>query len=167
VKPRQENPVEIAVKKKPKSSLVSVGNKEIVIRQQVQFAVGSARILPASNNLLTEIADALLKTPRIRRVEVQGHTDNSGSPQLNQRLSEERAAAVVAWLTAHGVAPERLVAKGYGDSKPLVPNVTELNRQRNRRVQFIILEQDPAPAANPLGAPALGVGRDESRPDAR
>ena len=53
------------------------------------------------------------------------------------KLSEDRANAVVAWLTAHGVGSDRLTAKGYGDSKPLVPNVTELNRQRNRRVQFM------------------------------
>ena len=59
-------------------------------------------------------------------------------------LSEERAQSVVAWLSAHGVASERLAAKGYGDSKPLVPNVTDLNRQRNRRVQFIITDQEAA-----------------------
>ncbi len=122
--------------------------------------MNSATILPASNGLLSEIADALLKNPRIRRVEVQGHTDNSGSPSINQKLSEDRAAAVVAWLSSHGVAADRLTARGYGDSKPLVPNVTELNKSRNRRVQFIILDQD-APATNPTnpyGAPALGTG---------
>ncbi|MBX3209721.1 MAG: OmpA family protein [Labilithrix sp.] len=157
VKVRQDNPIEISVKKKPKNPLVAVQKKEIVIRQQVQFGVDSAVILPASTGLLTEIADVLLKNPRIRHVEVQGHTDGTGAPAHNQRLSEDRASAVVAWLTAHGVASDRLTAKGYGDSKPLVPNVTELNKQRNRRVQFIITEQDaPAAAPSPLGAPALG-----------
>ncbi|MBX3260223.1 MAG: OmpA family protein, partial [Labilithrix sp.] len=159
VKARQDNPIEISVKKKPKNPLVALQKKEIVIRQQIQFGVDSAVILPASTGLLTEIADVLLKNPRIRRVEVQGHTDGTGTPGHNQKLSEDRASAVVAWLTAHGVAAERLTAKGYGDSKPLVPNVTELNKQRNRRVQFIITEQDPAEAApGPLGAPALGNG---------
>lgn len=158
VKARQDNPIEISVKKKPKNPLVALQKKEIVIRQQIQFGVDSAVILPASTGLLTEIADVLLKNPRIRRVEVQGHTDGTGTPGHNQKLSEDRASAVVAWLTAHGVAAERLTAKGYGDSKPLVPNVTELNKQRNRRVQFIITEQDPAEAApGPLGAPALGA----------
>jgi outer membrane protein OmpA-like peptidoglycan-associated protein len=158
VKVRQDNPIELSVKKKPKNPLVAVQNKEIVIRQQIQFAVDSAVILPASNGLLTEIADVLLKNPRIRRVEVQGHTDGTGSPAHNQKLSEDRANAVAAWLTAHGVGSDRFIAKGYGDSRPLVPNVTELNKSRNRRVQFIIIEQDPAPAANLLGAPALGSG---------
>lgn len=160
VKVRQDNPIEISIKRKPKNPLVAVQNKEIIIRQQIQFAVDSAVILPASTGLLTEIADVLLKNPRIRRVEVQGHTDGTGSPAHNQKLSEDRATAVVSWLTAHGVGAERLIAKGYGDSKPLVPNVTDLNRQRNRRVQFIIIEQDsPATSTNPvLGAPALGSG---------
>jgi hypothetical protein len=65
---------------------------------------------------------------------------------------------VVSWLTAHGIAPDRLSAKGFGDTKPLVPNVTELNKQRNRRVQIIIIEQDPAPTTTTLGPPALGSG---------
>ncbi len=174
VKVRQDNPIELSVKKKPKNPLVAVQAKEIIIRQQIQFGVDSAVILPASTGLLTEIADVLLKNPRIRKVEVQGHTDGTGTPGHNQTLSEDRASSVVAWLTAHGVAAERLVAKGYGDSKPLVPNVTDLNRQRNRRVQFIITDQDSAPAVNPttsplggpavsptptpLGPPALGSG---------
>lgn len=145
VKVRQDNAVEIGVRKKPKNPLVALRKKEIIIRQQVKFAVGSAQILPASTGLLAEIADVMLKNPRIRRVEVQGHTDATGVPAHNMQLSEDRAAAVVSWLSAHGVTPDRLTAKGYGDGKPLVPNVTELNRQRNRRVQFIILEQDAAP----------------------
>lgn len=144
VKVREESRVEISVKPKPKNPLVAVRGKEIVLRQQVQFGVGSATILPASTGLLTEIADVLLKNPRIRKVEVQGHTDGTGAPAHNQTLSEARASAVVAWLTAHGVASERLTAKGYGDAKPLVPNVTALNRARNRRVQFIITDQDAA-----------------------
>ncbi len=156
VKVRQDNPIEISVKKKPKNPLVAVQAKEIIIRQQIQFAVDSAVILPASTGLLTEIADSMLKNPRIKRVEVQGHTDGTGTPEHNMKLSEDRAASVVSWLTSHGVTSNRLVAKGYGDSKPLVPNVTDLNKARNRRVQFIILEQDPAPAAAPAtpGAPA-------------
>jgi outer membrane protein OmpA-like peptidoglycan-associated protein len=149
VKVRQDNPIEISLKKKPKNALVAVQAKEIIIRQQLQFGVDSAVILPASTGLLTEIADVLLKNPRIRKVEVQGHTDGSGTPMHNQKLSEDRANSVVAWLTAHGVASDRLTAKGYGDSKPIVPNVTELNKARNRRVQFIIIDQDPAPAAPP------------------
>ncbi len=150
IKVRQDNTVELGLKKKPKNPLVTVAAKEIVIKQQIQFAVDSAVILPASTGLLNEIADVLIKNPRIRKVEVQGHTDNTGSPDKNMRLSEDRANSVVAWLTAHGVPADRLVAKGYGQDKPLAPNVTEANKAKNRRVQFVILDQEKAaPAAKP------------------
>lgn len=149
VKVRQDNQADLVLQKRPKDPLVNVGKNEITIKQQIQFAVDSAVILPTSNGLLTEIADALVKNPRIRRVEVQGHTDNTGTADHNKQLSEDRANAVVAWLTSHGVAADRLVARGYGQSKPLVPNVTAGNRQKNRRVQFIIVDQDAPAAAEP------------------
>jgi outer membrane protein OmpA-like peptidoglycan-associated protein len=148
VKPRVDTPVEVVMMKRPKVALVAVTQKEVVIKQQVQFAVDSAVILPASTGLLTEIADVLERNPRIHKVEIQGHTDSNGEDAHNQMLSDDRAASVRTWLVSHGIAPERLVAKGYGEQKPLVPNVTEGNRQKNRRVQFIIVDQD---AANPGG----------------
>ena len=86
-------------------------------------------ILPESTRLLTEIADVLIKNPRIKRVEVQGHTDNTGTPEHNKQLSDDRAASVRTWLVAHGVSADRLVAKGYGQTKPLVPNVTTANKR--------------------------------------
>jgi outer membrane protein OmpA-like peptidoglycan-associated protein len=162
VKVRQDNAIELTMKKKPKTPSAVLQNREIVIRQQVQFGVDSAVILPGSTGLLTEIADVLIRNPRIKRVEVQGHTDGTGDPAHNQKLSDDRATAVAAWLTAHGVASERLTPKGYGDSKPLVPNVTDLNRQRNRRVQFVILDKDEPPPG--LGAPALGTGAGPPKP---
>lgn len=162
VKAREDNPIEISIKKKPKNANVTVGKKEVNIRQQIQFAVDSATILPASTGLLTEIADVLVRNPRIKLVEVQGHTDGTGTPARNLKLSDDRAQSVVTWLTAHGVDSSRLTPKGYGDTKPIVPNVTDLNRQRNRRVQFVIKDQDPdtsaastptTPGAKPAPAP--------------
>jgi outer membrane protein OmpA-like peptidoglycan-associated protein len=144
VKSHQDNNVDLAVLKKPKNPLVEITAKEITIKQQVQFALDSAVILPESNGLMTEIADTLIKNARISRIEVQGHTDNTGTPEHNMVLSEQRANAVRDWLTSHGVAPDRLVARGYGQDKPLVPNVTPAMKAKNRRVQFIILEQQPA-----------------------
>jgi outer membrane protein OmpA-like peptidoglycan-associated protein len=151
VKPRQDTAAEIQIQKRPKNPLVQVQGKEITIKQQVQFALDSATILPASNALLTEIADVINKNPSIKKIEVQGHTDNSGTVEHNRQLSEERAAAVRDWLTSHGVSGDRLISKGYGDTKPIAPNVTEAMKARNRRVQFIILEQDKG--ANPATPP--------------
>jgi outer membrane protein OmpA-like peptidoglycan-associated protein len=121
--------------------------------------VDSAVILPESLPLLTEIADTIIRNPRIKRIEVQGHTDNTGTAERNRTLSEERAESVRGWLVSHGVTPDRLVAKGYGQDKPRVPNVTAANKQRNRRVQFVILEQD-----RPADAPAGGTGPKSSAP---
>ena len=154
VKPRETVTLEVLLHKRGKPQ-VSVGQKEIFIKQQIQFTTDQATILPQSAGLLGEIADVLRSNPRIHKVEIQGHTDDRGSTEHNQQLSEERAASVKSWLTSHGVDGERLVAKGYGPARPLVPNVTERNRARNRRVQFIILDQDkPTPIAKPSFAPS-------------
>jgi outer membrane protein OmpA-like peptidoglycan-associated protein len=88
--------------------------------------------------LLEEIADVLKSRQDITSIEVQGHTDNTGTPPHNMRLSTERAQAVVDALVKLGVDPGRLNAKGYGQDKPLVPNTTEPNKARNRRVQLMI-----------------------------
>ena len=149
VKVRQDNAADLLLHKRPKNANVTVGKGEIFIKQQIQFAIDSATILPESSGLLTEIADVLIKNPRIKRVEVQGHTDNTGTPDHNKQLSDDRAASVVTWLVAHGVGNDRLTPHGYGQTKPLVPNVTGGNRARNRRVQFIIADQDPATPAAP------------------
>jgi outer membrane protein OmpA-like peptidoglycan-associated protein len=150
VRARQESSVDLALRPKPKQSKVAITAKEITIKDQIQFALDSAVILPESFGLLTEIADTVIRHPEIRRLEVQGHTDNSGTADHNQLLSEQRAEAVRAWLVQHGVGSDRLVARGYGQDRPLVPNVTAANRAQNRRVQFIILEKDgsvtPPPA---------------------
>ncbi len=160
IKIRQDNEIDLLVRKRPKVGLVNVGKTEITMKQQIQFATDSAVILPESLQLMTEIADAMIRTPRIKRVEIQGHTDNTGTADHNKILSEQRAEAVRTWLTQHGVDPGRLVARGFGQEKPLVPNVTTANKARNRRVQFIILEQDPAAPEAPKGAPKAAPKKD-------
>ena len=104
----------------------------------MHFQHDSAEILPDSMGILEEIADVLKTKPDIKSVEVQGHTDNQGTAAYNLRLSQNRAQAVVDTLIKLGVDPSRLEAKGYGDTKPLVPNSTEANKARNRRVQLIM-----------------------------
>jgi len=142
VKARQVTDIELSAVKKPKNALVEVTAGEIRIKEQIHFAVDSAVILPESFALMTEIADTLIKNPRIRRVEIQGHTDNSGAADHNKILSDQRANSVRDWLTGHGIKADRLTATGYGQERPLVPNVTAAMRAKNRRVQFKISEQD-------------------------
>lgn len=156
VKVRQEITADAPIRHKPKASLLNVTKTEIQIKQQVQFALDQAIILPESVPLLTEIADTLIRTPRLKRIEIQGHTDNSGTPEHNQALSDQRADAVRKWLTDHGVTADRLVAKGYGQTKPLVPNVTAANKAKNRRVQLLILDQDAETPKGPDKGPTMG-----------
>jgi len=153
VKAGKESQIEVAIIKRPKELLISVSSSEITLKQQVQFASDSAVILPESNLLLSEVADAMIQSPGLKKVEVQGHTDNSGTPEQNQALSEKRAQAVVAWLTSHGVQASRLVAKGYGQDRPIAPNITTAGKAKNRRVQLIVLEQGPGTIATTNDAP--------------
>lgn len=141
VRSRETAQPELVVITRPRRSLVSLRAREIIIRRQVNFATDSAEILPDSTPLLTEIADVMLRHPEIRRVEIQGHTDSTGDDQHNMDLSQRRADSVRQWLVAAGVEPDRLVSQGYGETRPLVPNITAGNRARNRRVQFMIQER--------------------------
>ena len=145
VKVRQTSHLDVPLRAKPKKGLIALGPKEISLKQQVQFAADSSTILPESFPLLTEIADVLIREPRLKRVEIQAHTDNVGSADMNKHLSEMRAEAVKSWLTKHGVEGSRLSSAGFGASRPLVPNVTAGMRAQNRRVKVVIVEQDKAP----------------------
>jgi outer membrane protein OmpA-like peptidoglycan-associated protein len=143
---RKEKTHKIALVPKPKNALVKVEKTRIQLKETVYFSTGTADIEARSLPLLTEVADALLRTPAIQRVEVQGHTDNVGAADYNADLSQRRAESVRNWLAGAGVAPERMEAKGYGLTQPIAPNKGEKGRAKNRRVAFIILERStPAP----------------------
>jgi outer membrane protein OmpA-like peptidoglycan-associated protein len=120
---------------------VLLTSREVKIGMQVLFMPGSADIDPRSTSLLSEVADVLARNAQLKRVQVQGHTDNRGDPARNRELSQRRAEAVAQWLVNAGVDPARLEAKGYGDEQPLAPNITAENRAKNRRVQFVILKK--------------------------
>lgn len=123
---------------RPRRSSVQVTRREIVIRKQINFATDSDTIDPSSNQLVLEIADVLQQHAEITGVEIQGHTDNVGNAERNMDLSQRRAESVRRALIEAGIDAGRLEAKGYGVTRPLVPNITARNRARNRRVQFII-----------------------------
>jgi outer membrane protein OmpA-like peptidoglycan-associated protein len=135
---REEAHPQIALHKRPKASLVQIGANAITIKQQVHFEHDSATILGDSNALLEQIADTLARTPTIEHLEIQGHTDDTGTPDHNKSLSEARANAVLDWLVEHGISASRLSARGFGQERPLSPNVTPQGRARNRRVELVI-----------------------------
>jgi outer membrane protein OmpA-like peptidoglycan-associated protein len=138
IKPLEDTPARMTLNKRPTVPNVLVTGRELKLRKQVHFQHDSAEILPDSSAILEEIADVLNTHPEIKGIEVQGHTDNQGSAPYNLKLSESRAQAVVDTLVKLSVDPLRLQAKGYGDTKPLMPNTTESNRAKNRRVQLMI-----------------------------
>jgi outer membrane protein OmpA-like peptidoglycan-associated protein len=119
--------------------LVIIQRNEIRITQQVFFATNTDRILPRSFPLLQAVADAMRAMPEIRRVAVEGHTDDTGNAEANMALSQRRAVAVMQWLTAHGVDAGRLEAHGYGSTQPLQQGRSAAARAANRRVQFRIV----------------------------
>jgi OOP family OmpA-OmpF porin len=104
----------------------------------VNFASGSAEIPADSQDLIAQAAVVLKTAPKGTVIEVGGHTDNTGDPAANQKLSGDRANAVRNALTAAGVPGTVLVARGYGDTKPVASNDTEYGRFRNRRIEYAI-----------------------------
>jgi len=137
----EDSKTQLTLNKRPKKALVKVQGNEIKLSDKILFETDSAKILGQSSALLEEVAEVLQKDPSLQEVEIQGHTDNTGGRDHNQKLSEARASAVKDWLVKAGIAGSRLSAKGYGQDRPLAPNVTEANRTKNRRVQFIILKK--------------------------
>ncbi len=138
IKALEDTQARMPLNKRPQVPNVIVTGHELKLRKQVHFQHDSAEILPDSSAILEEIADVLSTHPEIKSIEVQGHTDNQGSAPYNLKLSESRAQAVVDSLVKLGVDPLRLRAKGYGDTKPLMPNNNEVNRAKNRRVQLMV-----------------------------
>jgi outer membrane protein OmpA-like peptidoglycan-associated protein len=120
---------------------VQIGSGKVEIPDQIQFETGRATILPRSYALLDRIAQKLKENPAIRRVRVEGHTDNQGGADKNQSLSQARADAVIDYLSRRGVDGSRLQGVGYGATRPIATNATAGGRAKNRRVEFIIVEQ--------------------------
>ncbi|HRI66465.1 MAG TPA: OmpA family protein [Polyangium sp.] len=129
----------------------------ITIVQEIYFQRGTAILQPESEPFLQAIAKVFVEHPEVELVEVQGHTDDTGNDELNRRLAQDRAEAVVKWLVKHGVANDRLTPKGYGASEPVASNDTEEGRAKNRRVRFIILRQKQVQDHNHGPAPSGGA----------
>jgi outer membrane protein OmpA-like peptidoglycan-associated protein len=121
---------------------VEVRDNAVVIHEKVQFEWDKAVILPASHDLLDQVAKVVVANPHIKKLRVEGHASAEGNARHNLELSEQRAAAVRTYLVAHGVAATILSAQGFGIERPIADNSSPSGREANRRVEFNIVEQD-------------------------
>lgn len=119
--------------------VIELAPGDAVVLQNIQFEFNSSALTADSGSGIQILTDFLKRNPELK-VELAGHTDNVGNENYNQKLSADRAEAVRKALVASGIEENRLTAKGYGASKPLVPNDTEEHRAINRRTEMIIID---------------------------
>jgi outer membrane protein OmpA-like peptidoglycan-associated protein len=124
----------------PAKTFVKIENGQIIIIGKVQFQTGSTEVDKNSGPLLDQIAQALDANPQVKKIRVEGNTDNVGGTAINQKLSEQRAASVKRALVKRGVSDDRLETRGLGETRPIAPNASPGGRQKNRRVEFLIVE---------------------------
>ncbi|WP_026308515.1 OmpA family protein [Spirosoma spitsbergense] len=121
----------------PASPFANLKAGNAFVLRHVLFAQGDYKLLSESYAELDELVQALRANPALR-IEVAGHTDNVGDKRLNLALSENRAKVVASYLIRHGVAENRITAKGYGGTKPIANNADEAQRPLNRRVELVV-----------------------------
>ncbi len=126
-----------------KATKVYVTRERIVITEKIFFAFNKANILPKSDALLDNVAMVLNKFPQVRKIRIEGHTDDVGGDSKNQVLSEKRAKSVYEAMVKRNVDKNRLQSQGFGKTRPLAPGKDEVARELNRRVEFIVVEMDP------------------------
>lgn len=128
-----------------KADLISIDKAPevgaIIKIENIFFETAKANLLPISYERLNHLHKLLVNQPKMR-VQINGHTDNQGAAEMNQDLSEMRAKAVVDYLIGKGIDAARLNAKGFGATKPVADNETEIGREKNRRVTFEVLSNE-------------------------
>lgn len=110
----------------------------IVLSGSLLFTSGKTELRPAAQAKLSAVADALIQQNPDATIIVEGHTDTQGSEAINLDLSTRRAEVVRDYLAAHGVAPDRIRAEGFGFSRPIADNKTAEGRANNRRVEIVV-----------------------------
>ena len=126
---------------KLKKSNVTVTKERIDIKGTVYFTTAKSTIQPRSFGLLDDVAGVMLDHPELTKIRIEGHTDSRGGADYNRRLSDSRAKAVRTYLINKGVEEGRLEAIGYGEDKPVDPRETAEAWEKNRRVDFFIVER--------------------------
>ena len=105
------------------------------VLKDVRFDIGKATIRPESYAILSEVVDIMDKNPELK-IEIQGHTDSTGSAELNRMLSQNRAASVLEYFASEGIDRTRLTCRGFGMDNPIASNATADGRAKNRRVEL-------------------------------
>lgn len=139
LKPDEKSLVKLEVKLQ--DAEVAVQATEVALLGKILFEAGKADIKPESMKLIDEVAANLVADRTIKLVEIRGYTDSQGDDPSNLKLSQARVDSVYKALVARGVEPERLQAKGFGETKPIATNDTAEGREQNRRVEFVILQR--------------------------
>jgi outer membrane protein OmpA-like peptidoglycan-associated protein len=119
--------------------LDKVKKGSVAVLQNIFFDFNQYTLKEKSRTELEKVTRFLKENPSVR-VEIGGHTDNVGTSAYNQQLSEKRAQAVNTFLRQNGISPDRLIAKGYGQERPVADNKTEEGKQLNRRIEFKLIE---------------------------
>ena len=120
---------------------IIVKEDKIELKQKVFFKTNKATIMSISFSMLEEVAMAL-KDHGDLKIRIEGHTDSKGSDKYNRKLSDKRAKSVRDFMIKQGIAPDRMIAIGYGEEKPIADNSTEEGRDMNRRVEFNIIKDE-------------------------
>jgi outer membrane protein OmpA-like peptidoglycan-associated protein len=118
-----------------------ITDKNIVISGKVLFETGNAKLKKVSYTALDEVVSAVEKHPEIIKLQVVGHTDSDGDAKANKLLSKRRATTVMNYLIKKGIERDRLSALGEGADVPIADNATEEGKDKNRRVEFVIVER--------------------------
>jgi outer membrane protein OmpA-like peptidoglycan-associated protein len=126
--------------------VAELAGDRIIITETIFFREGRAELLPSAESILAAVAEVLLAHPEVANILVEGHTNSNGNDLYNLRLSDARAFAVATWLGEHGVAAERLISKGYGETRLLVPESHPDAAAINRRVEFKVVQVEGIPA---------------------
>ncbi len=138
--PKAETAPKPEAKPQPSRADLQHALDKILSGKRVEFLYAKNELTPKSKKILDQVAQALQRYPGLR-IEIGGHTDSDGTEVRNLILSQKRAETVKKYLVQKGIVPDRLVAKGYGESRPLVKNDTPAHKQRNRRVEFRVINQ--------------------------
>jgi OOP family OmpA-OmpF porin len=122
---------------------VEMHDNKIDFKEKIQFEVNKATIKEQSFSLLHDIAEVIKKNPHVKKISIEGHASADGDAKANKKLSDDRAKSVMDYLVKkEGIPAASLTAKGWGEEKPIADNNTPEGKEANRRVEFLVVEQD-------------------------